>query len=138
MHSPAERDTFMINEASRKRQRRQQDDPYLERWRRGHGGDDSSGGSGRGSSAGWVWLHSDGADHVLHGVDFAIFNHFRSRSRLKHGILGPNGRDGHCKRSDRQVQSATLRHGGRAIIFSSSSRTKFSSQGLSLLTNPLM
>lgn len=85
---------------------------YLERWRRGHGRNDSGGGGcgcgcgGSGGGAGGVWLHGDGADHVLHCVDFAIFDHFRGWRCLKHGILGPDGRDGHCKRRDRETYIA--------------------------------
>lgn len=100
---------------------------YLERRRRWHRGNDRGGSSGGG--AGWVWLHGDGADHVLHCVDFAIFKHFRSGSRLKHGILGPNGRDGHCKRSKRET-GASLPSLKRPITVLTFLKTKFGSHGL--------
>lgn len=46
-----------------------------------------------------------GLDHVLHCVwDFTIFNHFRGRSCLKHGILGADGRMHTARGRKREAQ----------------------------------
>lgn len=105
---------------------------YLERWWRWHSGNDGGSGGGSGGSTGRVCLHGDGADHVLHCVDFAVFYHFRSWRCLKHGILGPNGRDGHCKRQvTGKHRSGIFSHWGRSITFPMIFlKTKLGSRGL--------
>lgn len=62
---------------------------------------------------------------MLHCVDFTIFNHFRGRSCLKHGILGADGRDGHCKRRKREAQVTE----GSAITSSIFSKTSLAARG---------
>lgn len=66
----------------------------------------SGGGGGGSGGSGGVRLHGNGADHVFHCVDLAIFNYLRGWGCLEHGVLGTDGRDGHCERSKKKTGSS--------------------------------